>query len=251
VAALRYDPGSDRGDLEVFDLATGRWRAVTHRPGFYWAPCWTPDGQRLIYSTTAHGEPLAVFEQALAGGEPHRLFDAGALGAESVTSDGRFVIVERNDPQRAAALWALPLDGRAPFVLDRGPGTDDYGVVSPDGRWLAYNSNNEGHVDVVVQPFPDGSVGATRAQRPAGVEPRWRGDSRELYFLAADGHLTAMAVEPGPPLRLGPPRPLFELPRPWVEFDATPAGDRFLVQLRSRDAPPPTLTVIVDWRPPR
>jgi len=251
VAALRYGADTDRGDLWVYHLARQHWEPVTHRPGFYWAPCWTPDGASLVYSATMRGEPLAIFEQALAGGEPRQLLAAeDGLGADSVSPDGRYVLFERTDPARRGALWALPRAGGPPFRLDEGAGIDEYAAVSPDGRWLAYASEGAGRFEIHVQSFPDGRGGGARVAAVPGIQPRWRRDSRELYFATFDGRLMALGVAPGPPLGLGEPRPLFETPRPFAEFDATPGGERFLVQMRAKAAPPPTLTVLVNWRPP-
>ena len=159
---------------------------------------------------------------------------------------------------RTLNLWAMSLDGDGTPVSGlEAPATQEYGQFSPDGRWIAYGSNEHGEFQVFVQPYP--ATGALwQVSSEGGSMPRWRRDGKELFYRATDGKLMAVTVGAREgsggateAFEHGTPQPLFDsLPLPAnFEFTYQPASDgqRFLVALPLAGAKTP-LTVVLNWQ---
>ena len=141
--------------------------------------------------------------------------------------------------------------GQEPRPLVQSPGFDAEGRVSPDGRWVAYSSDASGQFEIYVAPMADPKA-ARQVSNGGGLEPIWRRDSRELYYLSPERVLTAVDVS-GPTLTVSPQHPLFDMPTGvlWdanVHYDAAADGQRFIVA-ETRPSPTPlAITVLTDWR---
>ena len=134
--------------------------------------------------------------------------------------------------------------------------SEDQGQFSPDGRWIAYTSDESGRSEVYVQPFPApvGGGSKTRISRDGGSQPRWRRDGKELFYLSPDGKLVAVNVIGGPIFKAGVPESLFqalvvrgrrEAVSDVLRWDVTPDGKRFLIDtVKTASAP---LTVVRNW----
>jgi len=133
------------------------------------------------------------------------------------------------------------------------------GQLSPDSRWMAYASDESGQYEIYVRPFPE-SQGQWRISISGGVQPRWRGDGKELYFVAGDGMMTAVpvnAVSPSggqPSIEVGQTKALFEASLAPVaipaimQYDVSPDGQRFLLATtRGLSVPASSLNVVVNW----
>ena len=183
----------------------------------------------------------------------------------SWSSDGRFLLYRSIDLQTNSDLWVVPMVGEhTPSVFLKTPFNETRGVFSPDGRWVAYESNESGRDEVYVRPFvPPGSAGSTAAggqwqvSTAGGFMPAWRHDGKELYYLNPAGSMMAAPIaiagatpEPGAPVVLFPTR----IPvggadtEPAWQYDVAPDG-RFLINnpLDSAAAP---ITLLMNWRPP-
>ena len=129
--------------------------------------------------------------------------------------------------------------------------------LSPNGRWLAYVSDDSGSDEVYVQPFPDAAGSRWRISTAGGVQPLWRGDGRELFYLAADSRLMAVAINEAATLERGAITPLFETRLPPMlapfrrGYTVTPDGERFLLNNLVPDAEPSAITLVRNWRPPQ
>jgi Tol biopolymer transport system component len=155
-------------------------------------------------------------------------------------------------------LWALPLTGdRKPFVWLRTPADEFNAQFSPDSRWVAYGSDETGRFEIFVQSFPTPG-GQWRVSPEGGVQPRWRGDGKEIFYVAPDGIIMAASVtlsRDGRTLETGKPAALF---RPGInggftsgarqQYAVTSDGQRFLVNTTTQ-APGGTssITVVVNW----
>jgi len=174
--------------------------------------------------------------------------------------DGRFILFYTNnnndqgnvDQRNGYDLWVLSLADRQSRPLVRTPFHEIQGAFSPDGRWLAYASDESGAFEVYVQAFADGH-GKRLVSRGGGAEPRWRADGRELFYVSADRRLMVVPTTIGPAFEAGVPAALFEINvRDFAfiagkRYDVTPDGQRFVVQELIGRVRPSELTVIVNW----
>jgi Tol biopolymer transport system component len=143
---------------------------------------------------------------------------------------------------------------RKPRVLVNTPFEERNGQFSPDGRWVAYETNESGRFEIVLQPFPEPS-GKWQVSTGGGTQPRWRADSRELYFIAPDEKLMAVplttsgsTIEAGTPVTLFPTRIAPPGPASKHEYAVSRDG-RFLVNQSLEDSNTPPITLIVNWKP--
>jgi len=144
----------------------------------------------------------------------------------------------------------MPLSGESkPAPLLQSPFSESYGRFSPDGRRIAYVSNESGRSEVYVETFPV-PTGKMRISTHGGTEPFWRGDGKELFYLAPDRRLMAVSVDPGPSrFDAGRPQPLFEIPVGAVRnhYVVTADGQRFLLATIAEESFSPAITVVVNW----
>jgi Tol biopolymer transport system component len=159
--------------------------------------------------------------------------------------DGKFLLYGRADPTSALDLWVLPLSGdRKPFPFLQLKGNQDWGRFSPDGRWIAYTSNESGKNEIYVLPFP-GLGERWQVTTGGGLSPIWRRDGKELFYLSG-GNAVAVEVKPGSPFQTGAPKPLF--PWPWHHpCDVSADGQRFLTVIPDKEARPVPITLIQNW----
>ena len=163
----------------------------------------------------------------------------------------------RADPKTGTDLWVLPMTGeRKPLAVVQAAMEQPGGEFSPDGRWLAYESNESGRFEVYVQPFPEAG-GKRQMSSAGGTQPRWRRDGKELYYVAPDARLMAVPVatnQDGKTLDLGVPTPLFRTRlatgagvtagRP--EYAVAP-DNRFLMNTVVEDTAPAPITIVLNW----
>ena len=238
-------------DIWMIDLARNVTTRMTLDPADDAAPVWSPDGTRLVFMSSRRGAAADLYimradqpgsEELLFGSEPPKL-------ANSWSPDGRFLIFEVNSPQGRQDLWLLPLEGdRKPVPFLATPFNELNARFSPDGRWVAYTSDVSGASEIYVRPFRE-SGGTWRVSSRGGQTPTWRGDGREIYYLAPDGMLMAAPVTGAAPFQTGPSTPLFKVAVSDAadpQFDVAPDGKRFLVnqQISLKEEP---ITVLVNW----
>jgi hypothetical protein len=157
-----------------------------------------------------------------------------------------------------ADLWAVSLDTGKAYPVIESPFDERDAQFSPDGKWIAYSSDESGRPEVYVQPFP-GPGGKERLSTNGGTQVRWRRDERELFYVAADMQMMSVAIhldaEHGV-VEAEPPKPLFAARSGGSsgfsrqQYAVSPDGDRFLIgALVSNAAPSPPITLILNWRP--
>jgi Tol biopolymer transport system component len=245
VVAARRDPRTLTTDLWLFDRARGTETRFTLTPTTEVQPTFSRDGAHVVYSVLGEG----FFQKPVTGGAETRLLDVDG-GSPDWSADGRFVVYQAQTAETGFDLWAVALSGdRKPFPVAQSPHGEREGAFSPDVRWLAYDSTETGRREVWVQPFPP--TGARwQISTAGGVSPRWRGDGRELFYVAADGRLTAVPITAGAGFQWGAPRALFETPfrsGTYAPLQVSDDGQRFLMQKAPDTAEESPITVIVNW----
>jgi Tol biopolymer transport system component len=242
-------------DLWVTDLQKGGSLRVTS--SFSQTPIWSPDGSRLVYSGAGSGGGGGITMKASNGiGDPETLLE-GANFPSDWSSDGRFILFLHRGVKTRMDVWALPTFGdKKEFPVLNSQFNEQTPHISPNGRWLAYNSDETGNGEIYVQSFSsDGKLGSDkkRISINGGVYPVWRHDGNELFFVAGNGEMMAATVKTaGTEFEFDPPKPLFktrmlQYVTAFHEFDVSPDGQRFLIGTLIGDSKALPPIVILNW----
>jgi len=250
-------------DIWVWDFGRETLTRVTHDPGFDWAPAWTPDGRRVVFSSQLGGGVSSLFMGAADGsGAVERLTHSGNIQLPSAVSpDGRHVIFGEGSAATADDVMMLTLDkDHRVQPLVQTPFSEENGEISPDGRWLAYQSNDSGQPQISVRPFPDVNSGHWQVSAAGGMQPLWARNGDELFYLAPNGALMSVRIEPGTTWRAAAPTTILNgqyffggagAPFLTRTYDASPDGKRFLMikdaGVAGPAVAPPSIVVVQNW----
>lgn len=242
-----------RGELgrqDIWLLGAGGETAsrFTFSPDAKWLSVWSADGRRVMF--TAGGR---LFVKDVDSGIEELVLESVPGTLQDWSRDGHYVVFQSSGSR--AHLWVVRLDGdRVPIPYQKTPYNQTQAQLSPNGKWIAYTSNESGRDEVYVQAFP--APGRKRqVSSGGGAMPRWSRDGRELFYLAQSQHLTAVPIVDPASAELGAPTPLFRT-RLLVEgsestglptrYDVAPDGRRFLIRYPPVDPGPP-ITVVINW----
>ncbi len=238
-------------DIWIIDLdRAGATRRLTDDPAWEFDPVWSHDGTRVAFSSNRPDplkSPYSLFVRAAdRSGRDEPLVKPDAHGtATDWSHDGRYVVYSKGEA--GADLWTLPLAGdRKPVVFFETPHHEGSPSFSPDGRWLAYESNVSGRNRIFVRPFP-AQEGEFQISRNEGWSPRWRGNGRELFFLLYDGTVMAAGIDTTKGFKSTVPAPLFKTDLRRGDnhpYAVTRDGQRFLIPIRTEE---PSITVVLNW----
>ena len=237
----------------LYDFLRATLTPLTTGKGSSQAPRWTPDGTHIVYRGTRAGFRNLWWKTVDDTANEERL-TTGKLTQTpgSWSGDGQWLAYYEIDPATGSDIWALPSGGdRKPRVVVRTPSAEGYPRLSPDGRWLAYTSDESGRDEVLVQSFPEPG-GRTQISTSGGVEPVWSRDGRELFYLKGDA-MMVVEIRTSPTFAAGAPRKLFEgryvlSPNNVASYDVSSDGQRFLrVQPMHPDPPTDQIQVGLNW----
>jgi serine/threonine-protein kinase len=217
---------------------------------------WAPDGSRLVFTSFETGVGYLSW-RASDGGTPVETLSAGPTSryATTISPDGSTLVFREEGRPTGLDLFVLPLDGDSrPRPLIESQYNELNAEISPDGRWLAYKSNETGRDEVFVRPYPDVDGGRWQISTDGGVQPAWAPNGRELFYRAPDGALMQVPIQLQPGFSTGTPRMLLEpgylLGGPGRAYDISPDGERFLMitadESRAAGAPP-SIVVVRNW----
>jgi Tol biopolymer transport system component len=245
--------------LWLMDLGRGTSTRFTFGSALAPVGIWSADGSRLIFAS----QPGTNLYQKLANGvkDPELLLDTGDPKLpRSCSRDGRFLLYQMLHPTTLTrSLWVLPLEGDkkpVPFALT--PFNNTEGQFSPDGRVVAYVSDESGRDEIYVRTFSLDSSGVASdddgkwiISTGGGAEPRWSADGKTLYYIAPDEHLMSVQITANQPFRTGMPKALFQTPGvlagPYRQsWSVTPDGKRFLFAA-STERRAAQFTVVLNW----
>ena len=227
-------------DLWTYDLSRDTLTRLTFDEAYDYAPLWTPDSSRVVFGSDRDGGGL-FWKAADGTGEAERLLESPDR-PEPYTwaADGRLVF-----DQAPGDIGVLTVDGERTMALLIDTDFTEYNpAVSPDGRWLAYQSDESGNVEIYVRPFPDVEAGLWQVSNAGGTTPVWSQDGQELFFTSfgASGSFMVVQVETDPSFRPSTPERLFGLEsfslargRGW---DIAPDGKRFVFRTRAETTQP-------------
>jgi serine/threonine protein kinase len=243
-------------DVWVMDLNREGATRLTFDSGVDAEPVWSADGQRVLFRSTRNGT-ADLFEKPATGAGEERVLLRDAGVPLSASPDGQFLLYLRTSPKTGSDIWAFPLtSGAKPFPLVQ-TAADEFGCeFSPDGRWIAYESNESGRLQIYVRHFPP-SGDPWQISTSGGTQPRWRHDGKELYYVAPDAQLMAVpmtvsadnrTMNPGVPLRLFSTRlATGSNVIPGRQQYAVAPDGRFLMNIKADDTPVAPITVVMNW----
>jgi len=263
-ASVRLSPDGTRVALELRDPQPDIWvrdlqRGTQTRLTFTgaMAPVWVPDGRRIVF-TSAEALPNLFVRSADGTGLDARVTTSANIQVPiSITPDAASIVSVERRPQTGSDLVRVALSGSGPSrsLLETGF-TEQNGEVSPDGRFLAYESNESGMFEIHVRPYPDVENGRWQVSKGGGTRPTWTRSGRELVYLDASDHLTivpvdgsASAFHAGVPSTL--PAKAYTPLVAWRHYDVSTDGQRFLVLSEeasdARSAPTQSFVVVEHW----
>jgi eukaryotic-like serine/threonine-protein kinase len=258
VAVTRVAQGNN--DVWLIDLARGVPNRFTFDLAVDSGPIWSPDGNQVVFRSSRKGA-YDLFMKPASGTADEQPLLVTSLGKAPLdwSRDGRFLLYSTSDPKTSTDLWALPLAGeRKPFAVVQSSFDEIEGQFSPDGRLLAYASNESGRYEIYIRTFPETS-GKWQVSTGGGAQPRWRKDGRELFYVSPDAHLmgapmrfASNALEVGTPVALFPARlatggnvvPTGFIAR--AQY-AVASDGRFLMNITADEAGTSPITIVQNW----
>jgi eukaryotic-like serine/threonine-protein kinase len=250
-------------DIWVMDLRRGIRTRVTSAASSEHDPIWSPDGRRLVFQSTREADGRTeLYERDAAALSPARLLVTAEPGhqvfAEGWSPDGRTLLMRDVHPVSGRVDLLSYSPGQTPLLT---PYVADgfvnrQAAFSPDGRWVAYATNQTGQLQVVLRSFPDPTLARIPVSADGGAFPRWRADGRELFYLDGRNRVIAVPVTPGPSPTLGTPVELFTFPTTvalnggvgvGAPFDVFPDGQHFIAVTPRQFESGVSLTVTTNW----
>ena len=250
LAVGRIDSQTGKSDIWLVELSRGIASRLTSDPSDERFPIWSPDGHQILFSSDRRGKP-DLYVRTLDSGEEELIVDSpGRNFPRHWTRDGQFILFGWFI-RDSLDLWMLPLMGEGkPKPILETPFSQWSARVSPDGRWLAYNSNESGRVEAYIQPFQ--TPGEKLRLSVNGSGPvSWRGDGKELFYLALDGTMMAVPIQAGDAMEPGIPQSLFQTGIATAtvlrQFAVTEDGQRFLLLAPLPAESATAITVVLNW----
>ena len=249
VVVDRLDGSSGTYDLWLRDLAGGTDSRLTFDAGNEMFPVWSPDGRQIVYSSD-HSGKYGLYQKAATGsGKASLLYETEGVTLPTDWPDERTVIFSNTAPRTGNDLWILPLSGSrmaSPFL--RAAFSESQGKLSPDGRWLAYESAETGAPNIYVQTFP-GKESKWQISAEGGTRPVWRRDGRELFYIGTDNKMMVAGVRSGPGFEHSAPKALFDVKTARTAlYDVTRDGQQFLMLSPGEPEANAPMTVVVNWQ---
>ena len=247
IVAERVDADQANVDLWLYDIERGGASRLTSDPGPDVRPAWSPDGQRVVFSSK-RGAFYDLYTKTVDATDAETVLTAspGDKFVEHWSSDGRFLI----GTVLRSGLWLFPFDPSVkPSMVRNGErGGTWQSEISADGKWLAYASTESGNAEVYIEPFP--ATGARwQVSTDGGAEPHWRRGGRELLYLSPGGVLMSVAAAGG--WEKSRPTPLFHIDVPEIagsgDYTVSADGERIVVNTFIADPVVPPIDVVVNW----
>ena len=252
IAVDLFDPQSRQNDIWVYELARDVRTRLTFNLGGDRFPVWSPDGNRLVFQSKRK-RVLDLYQIAASGAGSEEIFFESPENKQSLdwSLDGRFITYGTyGDPKTRSDVWVLPLYGdRKPIPFLQAEFDELYPYFSPDGRWIAYVSDETEQKEVYVRPFP-GPGGKWQISTAGGTRPRWRRDGKEIFYLSNDNKIMAAGIHAtGSMMEVDTVRPLFPTHPTTValNYDVSGDGQRFIVNALVESQAASSINLVANW----
>ena len=253
VAVEIFDPQTGQADIWIYDLARRVSTRFTFGPAGNLFPVWSPDDSRIVFSSNRKSFS-DLYQKAASGAGNEEVILSSVTRTQipaDWSQDGRLIAFAAIDAKSKTGwdLWVFSVSDRkvtsflSTSFAETGP------QFSPDGRWMAYESDESGKQEVYVQPFP-GPGGKWQISTAGGTQPVWSRNGKEIFYIAADNKLMAVEVKADPGFEAGTPHALFEThlkAAAWRRYDVSPDGSRFLLNTTSGEERSNPITVVLNW----
>ena len=256
---IAVDSDDEEHDIWMFDLAKKMLTRLTFGPAFENDPVWSGDGKYLFFSSgpssVGPGSLADVSRKAADGSGAVEALTRGLKGGYplSLSPDGKSLLFRKNPGPGLSVLPIEPKGEPHALMADEKFSRFD-GEISPDGRWIAYDSNESGRQEIYVRPFPGVDGGRWQISPEGGRFPAWASSGRELFFVSAANKMVAVPVQAGNGFSYGNPQPLFDAgayynPVSGRPYDISADGKRFLMVKNAvgNTAARPSIVVVSHW----
>jgi Tol biopolymer transport system component len=251
VAADQADPDGRNTDIWILEPARDTTTRLTFDSTFHTTPIWSPDGKQILFSSLRKPGFDLFLKNADGSGSEEEVANLGAVSQVNPwdwSRDGKYVLCRKGNE-----LWYLSWPERVARPLLQAKWTVRNAQFSPDGRWMAYASNETGKMEIYVSPFLS-ATGKWQVSTGGGQEPRWRQDGKELFYVSAEGKMMAVAVTAGASFEAGSPVALFQTHRRQsiaaqdvFSYDVSGGGQRFLIATKVDEANAAPLSALLNW----
>jgi Tol biopolymer transport system component len=251
VAADQPDPDGRNTDIWILEPARGATTRLTFDRSFHSTPIWSPDGEQILFSSLRKLNFQLYLKNVDGSGSEEELADLGVVSQVNPwdwSRDGKYALV-----RKGTELWYLSWPERVAKPLLQAKWTVRNAQFSPDGRWMAYASNETGKMEIYVSPFLS-ATGKWQVSTGGGQEPRWRQDGKELFYLSAEGKMMAVPVTAGVSFEARSPVTLFQTHRRQpissqdvFSYDVSTDGQRFLVITKVDEVNTAPLSIMLHW----
>jgi Tol biopolymer transport system component len=241
-AAVNASAENQGQDIWMFETTTGVFSRITSGPGSANDMVWSPDGRQLAFQWRGN-----LYRRVIGSPEVIPIIESPASKwLHDWSPDGRSIVFAQ---EQGVYITSATSPGPPSTFLENNFNKDEF-RVSPDNKWIAYNTDESGRNEVYVASFPKFDS-RRQVSNSGGTIPRWRADMREMYYLRPDGTMMAVDVRNGEILQTGAPRPLFHADVPVSsvldQYDVTPDGQKFIIIENDANAISPPIHVVVNW----
>jgi hypothetical protein len=252
VAEDKSDAAGRNIDIWIREPLRNAIARLTFDPSLDQDPIWSPDGKKILFSSNRRLLGFHLYlKNADGSGSEEEVADFGPglqVNPWDWSRDSKYILF-----RRANELWYCSWPERVPKPLLMEKWTARNAQFSPDGRWVAYASNETGNMEIYVSSFPNAD-GKWQVSTTGGQEPRWRGDGKELFYLSAEGKMMAVAIKAGARFEAGSPVALFQTHRrapvsaqDFFSYDVTADGQKFLVLTKVNESNAAPLSILLNW----
>lgn len=244
-------------DIWLLDIAKGTSTRFTFGPGNATSPVWSPDGSELVFASDREGV-FNMYRKPANGAREETVLLRSKINKRpwSWSRDGRFLLFSTSEATNFLGqedLWVLPMQGdQTPYPFQQTRFDENNARFSPDGRWIAFQSDETGRSEIYVRGFtPPGNSGGAGGKwlvsKDGGINPEWREDGKELVYRAREPKIMSVTVDTTKTFEAGEPRELFQAPKGFGTIIKGNDMQRFLITMPVERKAPQAFTVLLDW----